>query len=86
MAMNLGISSYCLCKKLYTNEMTMFDILDWAKENGCTHLEICPFGLPLMLEDVLVKAVRWKMLLIHFRYKLLFQERPQKRQNGEDYE
>ena len=51
MAMNLGISSYCLCKKLYTNEMTMFDILDWAKENGCTHLEICPFGLPLMLED-----------------------------------
>jgi len=51
MAMNLGISSYCLCRKLYTNEMTMFDILDWAKENGCVHLEICPFGLPLMLED-----------------------------------
>ncbi|HCA34475.1 MAG TPA: sugar phosphate isomerase/epimerase, partial [Lachnospiraceae bacterium] len=31
MAMNLGISSYCLSKKLYTKEWTLFDIMDWAK-------------------------------------------------------
>ncbi len=51
MAMNLGISSYCLSRKLYTNEMTLFDIMDWAKEHDCTHFEIVPFGLPLMKED-----------------------------------
>lgn len=51
MAMNLGISSYCLSRKLYTDEMTLFDIMDWAKEHGATHFEIVPFGLPLMQED-----------------------------------
>ena len=51
MAMNLGISSYCLCKKMYSGEWTLFDIMDWAKEQGCTHFEIVPFGLPLMLKD-----------------------------------
>ena len=51
MAMNLGISSYCLSHKLYTKEWTLFDIMDWAKEHECTHMEIVPFGLPLFKED-----------------------------------
>ncbi|MBO6158884.1 MAG: sugar phosphate isomerase/epimerase [Firmicutes bacterium] len=51
MAMNLGISSYCLCNKLYSKEWTIFDIMNWAKEHDCTHMEVVPFGLPLFKED-----------------------------------
>ena len=51
MAMNLGISSYCLSKKLYTKEWTLFDIMDWAKAHDCTHMEVVPFGLPILNED-----------------------------------
>ena len=51
MAMNLGISSYCLCHKLYSGEWTLFNIMDWAKEHDCTHMEVVPFGLPLFKED-----------------------------------
>jgi len=49
--MNLGISSYCLSKKLYTKEWTLFDIMDWAKAHDCTHMEVVPFGLPILNED-----------------------------------
>ena len=51
MAMNLGISSYCLSRKLYSTEWTLFDIMDWAKEHECAHMEIVPFGLPLFKAD-----------------------------------
>ena len=51
MAMNLGISSYCLCHKLYSGEWTLFNIMDWAKEHDCTHMEVVPFGLPLFKAD-----------------------------------
>ncbi|MCF0136413.1 MAG: hypothetical protein HUJ69_08345, partial [Lachnospiraceae bacterium] len=51
MALDLGISSYCLSRKLYTNEMTIFDIMDYAKEQNCTHMEIVPFGLPILNDD-----------------------------------
>lgn len=47
MEMNLGISSYCLYRKMESSGWTLFDIMDWAKANGCTHLEIVPFGLKL---------------------------------------
>lgn len=49
--MKLGISSYCLSKKLFRGEMTIFDIIDWAKDHDCAHLELVPFGLPLTKED-----------------------------------
>ncbi len=48
MAMNIGISSYCLWTKMLLDKWTFFDIMDWAKDHGCTHLEIVPFGLPLV--------------------------------------
>ena len=51
MAMNLGISSYCLSRKLYSKEWTLFNIMDWAKEHECAHMEVVPFGLPLFRED-----------------------------------
>ena len=51
MAINLGISSYCFSHKLYSQEWTLFDIMDWAKAHACTHLEIVPFGLPLFTKE-----------------------------------
>ena len=51
MAMNLGISSYCLCNKLYSKQWEIFDIMNWAKEHECTHMEVVPFGLPLFKAD-----------------------------------
>ena len=49
--MKLGISSYSLNKMMRTGEMTLFDVIDWAKENDCAHLELVPFSLPLLKED-----------------------------------
>ena len=46
--MKLGISSYCLNKRMRTGEMTIFDVIDWAKEHDCAHLELVPFSLPLL--------------------------------------
>ena len=51
MAMNLGISSYCLCNKLYSKQWEIFVIMNWAKEHECTHMEVVPFGLPLFKAD-----------------------------------
>ena len=51
MALKLGISSYCLSRKLYAQDMTLFDVMDWAKEHDCAHMEVVPFGLPLVNED-----------------------------------
>ena len=49
--MKLGISSYCLSPYLRRGEMTIYDVIDWAKEHGALHLELVPFGLPLLKED-----------------------------------
>ena len=49
--MKLGISSYSLNKILRTEEMSLFDVIDWAKEHDCAHLELVPFSLPLLKED-----------------------------------
>ena len=31
--------------------MSLFDVIDWAKEHDCAHLELVPFSLPLLKED-----------------------------------
>lgn len=49
--MKLGISSYCLSPYLYRGEMTINEVIDWAKEHGAEHLELVPFGLPLLKEN-----------------------------------
>ena len=51
MSLKLGISSYCLSRKIYAGDMTLFDVMDWAKEHDCDHMEVVPFGLPMTLED-----------------------------------
>ena len=49
--MKLGISSYCLSYYLYREEMTIFEVMDWAKAAGAEHIELVPFGLPLIGTD-----------------------------------
>ncbi|MDO4739350.1 MAG: sugar phosphate isomerase/epimerase [Eubacteriales bacterium] len=49
--MKLGISSYSLNKRMRTGEMSIFDVIDWAKAHDCAHLELVPFSLPLLGED-----------------------------------
>ena len=39
MSLKLGISSYCLSRKIYAGDMTLFDVMDWAKEHDCDHME-----------------------------------------------
>lgn len=61
--MKLGISSYSLNAHQKDGTMTLLDIVDWAKEHGCEHLELVPFDTPFLLEDgsintELVKAIK----------------------------
>lgn len=49
--MKLGISSYSLNRCLRRGEMTIFDVIDWAKAHECEHLELVPFSLPLLGSD-----------------------------------
>ena len=61
--MKLGISSYSLNAHQKDGTMTILDIVDWAKEHGCEHLELVPFDTPFLLEDGsinedLVKAIK----------------------------
>ncbi|NMB24089.1 MAG: sugar phosphate isomerase/epimerase [Firmicutes bacterium] len=46
--MKIGISSYCLTGELYSGEMTILDVLQWAKDNGCDHIEFVPYGFTLV--------------------------------------
>lgn len=48
--MKLGISSYCLSPYMATGQMTIFDVIDWAKDHGCEHIEFVPFYLPFVDE------------------------------------
>jgi len=38
--MKLGISTYCMVDKLRSGEMTLLDVLQWARDNGCEHVEL----------------------------------------------
>ncbi len=49
--MRLGISSYCLDAAMKAGKMTIYDVMDWAKEHDCEHMELVPFNLNLELED-----------------------------------
>jgi sugar phosphate isomerase/epimerase len=49
--MKLGISSYCLSPYLRRGEMTIYEVIDWAKAHDAEHLELVPFGLPLLKEN-----------------------------------
>ena len=48
--MKLGISSYCLSPYMGSGQMTIYDVIDWAKDHGCEHIEFVPFYLPFVDE------------------------------------
>lgn len=49
--MKLGTSSYSLNAHQKDGTMTILDIIQWAKDNNCDHLELVPFDLQLLLDD-----------------------------------
>ncbi len=49
--MKLGISSYSLNAHQKDGTMTILDIVDWAAQHNCEHLELVPFDTPFLLED-----------------------------------
>lgn len=49
--MKIGISSYCLSPAMGSGKMTIFDVIDYAKEIGCEHIEFVPFYLPFVIEE-----------------------------------
>lgn len=46
--MELGFSTYCLEKELSEGSMTLLDVMDWAKEQNCRHIELVPYGYSLI--------------------------------------
>ncbi|WP_010278246.1 sugar phosphate isomerase/epimerase family protein [Paenibacillus senegalensis] len=56
--MKAGISTYCLVDKLRNEEMSVLDVLDWAKELGCDHVELVPYGYSLVDNPDLADEVR----------------------------
>lgn len=46
--MKLGFSTYCFEKELREQTMTLPDILIWAKDHDCEHVELVPYGYSLI--------------------------------------
>ena len=49
--MKLGISCFSLNAHQKDGTMTILDIVDWAAQHNCEHLELVPFDMPFLLED-----------------------------------
>jgi len=56
----IGISSYCLLSALRNGEMTILDVVQWAKDNGCEHIELVPYGFTLIDNPELADQVTKK--------------------------
>ena len=53
----IGISSYCLAGPLERLEMTLPDVMRWAKDSGADHIELVPIGFTLLDNDDLCREV-----------------------------
>lgn len=49
--MKLGMSSYCLTPAMKAGRKTIYDVIDFAAEKGCEHIEFVPFYLPFVDEE-----------------------------------
>lgn len=56
--MKLGISSYCMVNELRSGKMTLLDVLHWAKEHHCEHVELVPYGYTLVDNRELAEQAR----------------------------
>ncbi|NLK07255.1 MAG: sugar phosphate isomerase/epimerase [Firmicutes bacterium] len=69
--MKVGISSYCLLGALRAGEMTILDVMQWAKDNGCEHIEFVPYGFtlidnPELTEQVMKKSQELDLEISHY--------------------
>ncbi|NLK07254.1 MAG: sugar phosphate isomerase/epimerase [Firmicutes bacterium] len=55
--MKIGMSSYCLLAALRKGEMDILEVIQWAKDNGCEHIEFVPYGFTLVDNPELADAV-----------------------------
>lgn len=49
--MKLGISSYCLDREIKNGNLTLFNAMDWAVEQGAECMELVPFAFRFMDDD-----------------------------------
>ncbi|MBP1990693.1 sugar phosphate isomerase/epimerase family protein [Paenibacillus eucommiae] len=58
--MKFGISTYCLCQKMYARQMNVLDVIQWISDQGAEHVEIVPAGFELENDEKLVDAIKQK--------------------------
>ena len=46
--MKIGLSSYSMDNYMQSGEMTILDVMTFAKEQGAEHIELVPFGFTLV--------------------------------------
>ena len=56
--MKIGISSYCLHPSLQSGEWDIQRTIEWIKEQGASHVEIVPIGIPLEDNPQLASTIR----------------------------
>ncbi len=49
--MKIGMSSYCLTPAMAAGRKSVYDVIDWAADHGCEHIEFVPFYLPFVDEE-----------------------------------
>lgn len=55
--MKIGLSTYSLSEAVRSNEMTVFDVIQWISKNGGEHVEIAPFKYDLEHNPDLIEAI-----------------------------
>lgn len=64
--MKIGLSSYSMVNRIYSGEMNILQVMEFAKENGAQHFELVPFGYVFVddatgvFDEGLIEAVRAK--------------------------
>ena len=64
--MKIGLSSYSMDNLMQSGEMSILDVMTFAKEQGAEHIELVPFGFTLTddaigeCNDALISAIREK--------------------------
>lgn len=56
--LKIGISSYSMSQAIHAKEMTIVNVVEWAAEQGCEHIEIVPIGFTLDDNPSLVEQIK----------------------------
>lgn len=64
--MRIGLSSYSMVNRIYSGEMDVFQVMEFAAKNGALHFELVPFGYTFRddntgeINEELIRRVRAK--------------------------